>query len=160
MTSAKTRAILISILLISASLAGCGGKVKTSLAGGFNSISARSDRIARIYCPAAIDALPIVAVELKWSEEEVNDARAIIKTIEDTAASIHQSLGDLVDTAISADQRLLIGPLLKVIADEAAKLDGLGLFKQVGVSTGVETGIRIAVLALQTTARLLPAAPK
>lgn len=153
---------LVSCLLIQmvifvsvVSLPGCGGKAQTDPWATFNSIGPRCNRVATIYAPAALDALPLLASELKWDAAKTEAARAWIIKVRDTCASVSTTLGNIRDTAITADQRLLIGPLLLAIGDGLDQLDHLNLFGSLESSSKVEIGLRITALALRETGRLL-----
>lgn len=134
----------------------CSNKPNTdpSAAARFNSLSARAGRVATIYTGAALTALPLVAATLKWDTVKQEAATALLIKIRDAAGSISSTLGTIADSAISAQQRVIIGPLLAAIGNGLAELEGLGLFSAIE-NTRVEAGIRVAAMALQTIGRLL-----
>lgn len=149
---------LITIVLLSA--AACGGKVNSDPWKNFNSISARADRVATIYAPAAIDALPLLAAELKWDADKTEKVKGWIVKIRDSAAAVHTTLGRILDSAITPDSKVLIGPLLTAIADGVDQLDGLNLFGSLESSSKVDLALRLTALGLRETGRLLTLPPE
>lgn len=149
--------LLVQVVLFAGilSMPGCGGKAQTDPWATFNSIGPRCNRIATIYAPAALDALPLLASELKWDATKTEAARGWIIKVRDTCASVSTALGAIKDSAITADQRLLIGPLLVAIGDGLDRLDHLNLFGSLESSSKVEIGLRITALGLRETGRLL-----
>jgi len=133
----------------------CGGKVQTTPFQIFNSLSARADRLATIYAPAALDTLPLLAAELKWDATKTEQARGYIIKIRDSAATVRATLGQVLDTAISPDSRLLIGPFLLAIADGIDALDKLNLFGSLESSSKIDLAVRLTALGLRETGRLL-----
>jgi hypothetical protein len=145
--------------VLAASLCACNPKPNTNPTQTFNSLSARVSRVATIYTPTALDALPLLAAELKWTQAKVESAKAELITIRDTAAAVAKALGSIADSAITADQKILIGPLLTVIATGVEELDKLGLFGGSESVSKLETGVRVAILTLRIVGRLLPQFP-
>lgn len=146
------------VVCLSACLIACTSKPNTdpSATAVFNSISARLNRVASIYAPAVLDTLPLVAATLKWDDAKVESIKRIVQTkIKDSAQSAARTLGKVTDSAISASQKVVIGPLLIAIGDGLAELDALGLFSSIE-GTKLEAGVRIAAMALKTIGRLLP----
>lgn len=149
----RSRQVLTVILILGHLLQiGCGGKVQTKIEA-FNSTSARIDRIANLYVPTAIDGIPIVAAELKWNQQTIDKVRTALQKIQTSARSVSKALGQIADSAITPDQKLLVGPLLRIIVDTLAELNNAGLFN---ISDQVESTVRLAIFGLQTTIRLLP----
>lgn len=134
----------------------CSNKPNTdpSAAARFNSLSARTGRVAAIYVPAALTALPLVAATLKWDAVKQEAARTVLVKVRDSAASISSTLGTIADSAISSEQRVIIGPLLAAIGDGLSELETLGLFSAIE-NVRVEAGIRVAAMALKTIGALL-----
>lgn len=151
------RRIRSSILILAlVTVSACGPKPATdpSTTARFNSISARAARVATIYAPAAQDALPFLAETLKWDATKVAAVKAVIQKVQASASSVSRTLGNIVDAAITPDQKLIIGPLLTTLGNGLSELDSLNLFNAIEGSK-LETGIRVASLALKTIGRLL-----
>lgn len=157
----KLRPILAALVMALVSLSlfplGCNKKVDTdpTVAARFNSISARLDRIATIYTPAALKAIPFLAPIAKWSDDQVKAGEKIIANIRDSAATGRRTLGAIVDSAITPSQKVIIGPLLVAIGDGLIELEKLGLFNSLEGSK-IEAGIKTAALALKAVGGLLP----
>lgn len=155
------RFVAVGLIAIVITFSACGNKsVNNDPWATFNSISARSDRIARLYSPAALDALPLLAVEMKWDAEKTNKVKALIVQIRDTSASVATTLGRIKDSALTADQRVLIGPLLTAIGEGLDELDRLNLFGSLEGSSKIEITLRVTALALRETGRLLTLPPE
>lgn len=134
---------------------GCvSSKPETSLQKRLNGVSARCERIA-VYAGVAVDALPLIAGELKWSAERVALIRPRLELIRDTARQVSTALGQIADEAITPDQKLVIVPLVRVLVDSVAALQDQGLFDVAGASR-LDDGIRLAVITMRAVVQLLP----
>jgi hypothetical protein len=147
--------LLVLVFLASSMAVGCNGRVQLTPVEQFNSLSARAGRVATVYAPAALDALPLLGAELKWDGQKTETVRVWIVKVRDSAAAVSQSLGKIADSAITREQRLAVGPLLSVIGDGLTQLDSLGLFGSVEKVSTLEAGVRVSALALKTVGWLM-----
>lgn len=149
-------ACLLCIVFVVIDFSGCTSKPNTDPMALFNSLSARANRVAVLYAPAALDAIPLLAAQLKWSTATAEKYKGVIVKIRDASGSVSKTLGAIADTAITADQKIVIGPLLVAIGDGLTELDNLGLFAAIEKSTAVDVAIKVGALSLKTVGRLLP----
>jgi len=143
--------LVIASLL--AGMVGCSNKPNTNLQAKFNSVSARCARIA-VYAQTGRDALPLIAAELKKDQAWIDRAGGILDRIKVGAGKVSVTLGDIADSAITADQKLLIGPVLTIVSDGLMELDQAGMFDLPGDSK-LETYVHLAVIGLKTAIALL-----
>lgn len=148
---------LVAVLIVLAMLAsGCSPKAETDLKARFNSVSARSARVA-VYAQTARDALPVIAAELKKDQAWIDRAAGVLDKIKAGASQVSVSLGQIADAAITADQKILIAPLLKIVSDGLSELDQAGFFNLPGDSR-LENYIHLAVIGLKAAIGLLQVA--